>query len=133
MFQEGVQDDPRFLFQKKSISQVVCIPPDLSTSIIRWEVIRQSTQQIYQTSRKEETFLEDCASCKIFQFIHVQTYCKTSKTFPYCFANLPGILFHNISEEYSESCQTSKMELFAKILNGFQLLTIFAKSSILDV
>ena len=43
MFQEGVQDDPRFLFQKKSISQVVCIPPDVSASIIRWEVIRQST------------------------------------------------------------------------------------------
>ena len=29
--------------------------------------------------------------------------------------------------------QTSKMELFAKIINGFQLLNIFAKISILDV
>ena len=28
------------------------------------------------------------------------------------------------SEEYSELCQTSKMKLFAKTLNGFQLLTI---------
>ena len=29
--------------------------------------------------------------------------------------------------------QTSKMELFAKIVNGLRSLTIFAKSSILDV
>ena len=28
---------------------------------------------------------------------------------------------------------TSAMELFAKIINDFQLLTIFAKSSILDI
>ena len=33
---------------------------------------------------------------------------------------------------YSESCQISKMEPYAKIVNGFQLLTIFAESSILD-
>ena len=31
------------------------------------------------------------------------------------------------------SKQTSKMELFPKIVNGFQLLTIFAKRFILDV
>ena len=36
-------------------------------------------------------------------------------------------------EAYSEPCQTSKIELFAKIVNGFQPLTIFAKSSVLDV
>ena len=35
--------------------------------------------------------------------------------------------------EYSEPYETSKMELFAKIVNGFQLFTIFAKSSILDI
>ena len=29
--------------------------------------------------------------------------------------------------------RTSKIELFAKIISGFQLLNIFAKSSILDV
>ena len=34
---------------------------------------------------------------------------------------------------YSGSCQASKVERFAKIFNGFQLLTVFAKSSILDV
>ena len=33
---------------------------------------------------------------------------------------------------YSEPYQTSKMESFAKIVNGFQPLTIFAKSSIID-
>ena len=31
-----------------------------------------------------------------------------------------------------ELCQTSKMELFAKIVHSFKLLTIFEKSSILD-
>ena len=38
-----------------------------------------------------------------------------------------------IAEVYSESSQTSKMKLFAKRVNGLQLLTIFAKASILDV
>ena len=33
---------------------------------------------------------------------------------------------------YSELSQKSKMELFAKIVNGWKLLTNFAKSSILD-
>ena len=37
------------------------------------------------------------------------------------------------SESYSEPIQTSKMELFGKIVNGFSPLTIFAKSYILDV
>ena len=36
-------------------------------------------------------------------------------------------------EEYRETSRTSKMELLAKIANGFQPLTIFANSSILDV
>ena len=33
---------------------------------------------------------------------------------------------------YSEPCQTSKTELFAKIVNGSQPLTIFANASIVD-
>ena len=37
------------------------------------------------------------------------------------------------SEAYSEPCQRSKIEVFAKIVKGFSFLTIFAKSSILDV
>ena len=37
------------------------------------------------------------------------------------------------SEAYSKTCQISKMEVFAQIVNGFQFLTNFAKSSILDV
>ena len=36
-------------------------------------------------------------------------------------------------EAYLEPCQTSKMELFTKIVNGFSYLNIFAKSSISDV
>ena len=34
---------------------------------------------------------------------------------------------------YFEFCQTFKMKLFVKTINSFQPLTIFAKSSILDV
>ena len=37
------------------------------------------------------------------------------------------------SEAYSEHCQTFKMERFEKIVEGFELLTVFAKRSILDV
>ena len=36
-------------------------------------------------------------------------------------------------EEYSEPCQTFKMERFAKIVDDFQLLTIFIICSILDI
>ena len=39
----------------------------------------------------------------------------------------------NIREAYSELSRTSKKELFAKIVNSFQRLTFFEKSSILDV
>ena len=37
------------------------------------------------------------------------------------------------SEAYSEPCQTTKIEVFAKKVNSFSFFTIFAKSSILDV
>ena len=33
---------------------------------------------------------------------------------------------------YSKTCQTSKMEYFEQIVNGFQSLIIFTKSPILD-
>ena len=41
--------------------------------------------------------------------------------------------FDGFGKTYSESCQTSEMEFFAEIVNGFKSLTIFAKSSFLDV
>ena len=37
------------------------------------------------------------------------------------------------SEAYSESYQIFKMKIFGKIVKGFSFLTIFEKSSILDV
>ena len=37
------------------------------------------------------------------------------------------------AEAYSESRQVFNMKLLVKIVNNFQPLTIFAKSSILDV
>ena len=36
------------------------------------------------------------------------------------------------SEAYSEPCQTSKMDRFAKMVRSFYPLTIFVKRSILD-
>ena len=39
----------------------------------------------------------------------------------------------SLTEAYSDPCQTSKMENFAKIVDGFQPLPIFAKRSIIDV
>ena len=38
-----------------------------------------------------------------------------------------------MSEAYSEPCQKSKMEFFAKIINGFYPLIILAECSVLDV
>ena len=40
---------------------------------------------------------------------------------------------NHTSEAYLKPSRTSEMELFAKIVNGFQPLTIFAKSSTLGV
>ena len=37
------------------------------------------------------------------------------------------------TEAYSEAFQTSKMELFAKIVNEWKLLVVFKKNIILDV
>ena len=37
------------------------------------------------------------------------------------------------AEAYSEPCQTTKMSIFTKIVNGWKPLTIFAKSSIFDI
>ena len=42
-------------------------------------------------------------------------------------------IFQYSTEAYPEPSQTSKMELFAKIVNGFYPLTIFGKSFILDI
>ena len=44
-----------------------------------------------------------------------------------------GAVTCRIPETHFESIQTSKMELFAVIVHGFQPLTIFARSFILDV
>ena len=37
------------------------------------------------------------------------------------------------SEAYSELCQTSKVESFAKIVNGFKKITIFKRNSISEI
>ena len=47
-------------------------------------------------------------------------------------SNLLKIFTEVYLETHSEPSQVFKMELFAKIVNGFQPLAIFAKSFILD-
>ena len=42
-------------------------------------------------------------------------------------------LYSQALEVYLDPIQTSKMELFPKIVNTFQALTIFAKNSVVDV
>ena len=49
--------------------------------------------------------------------------------FKYCLI----IQIIQIAEVYSEPSRTSTMELFEKMVNGFELLNIFTKSSILDI
>ena len=46
---------------------------------------------------------------------------------------LGNLFFQTLAEAYSESYQTSKIELFAKTVKGFHSLTSLAKSSVLDV
>ena len=46
---------------------------------------------------------------------------------------LKPVLVIQKKEAYSEPCQTSKMELFVKIVDGGLQLAKFAKSSILEV
>ena len=48
-------------------------------------------------------------------------------------SNLTVTKFLMISEEYSEPCQLSKIQLYAKIVNGSKPWTIFAKNPVLDV
>ena len=37
------------------------------------------------------------------------------------------------SEAYSELCQTSKMEFFAKIVNGFKKIITVKRNSVLEI
>ena len=51
------------------------------------------------------------------------------------FVSLNFVLFQIVRtvDVYSEPTQTSTMQLFAKIIIGFQLFTTFLKSSMLDI
>ena len=45
----------------------------------------------------------------------------------------PNVITESRRETHSTPSQTSKIELFTKIVNGWKFFTIFAKSSIVDV
>ena len=47
--------------------------------------------------------------------------------------NKTSVILEPYSEAYSKPWQTSQIEVFTKIVKGFSFLTIFAKTSILDV
>ena len=57
-------------------------------------------------------------------------YMKVDKT-PYQESVYVAIYEVILTKAYLEPCQTSQMELFLKIVGGFQLLSVFTKSSIL--
>ena len=63
-------------------------------------------------------------------FLYVQSVKNISlHTFSYS----QHFLYGDSTEAYTKPGQTSKIERFLKIVNGFQPLTIFAKCSFLDV
>lgn len=51
----------------------------------------------------------------------------------YCLIDIKTTLCVYWEEVYVKSCQTLRMEIFANIVNSFQSLTGFAKSSNLDL
>ena len=88
--------------------------------------------------------------CKIFKNTYFEEHLQTaaSDSVRVCLCNsavvrsplaLLGEAYINsldmrwISETYLEPCQTSKMGLFEKIVDGWKPLTLFVKSSILDL
>ena len=70
-----------------------------------------------------------------FQLPFAQHFKNNPKFTLHCFESLPFFKLNIIlatAETYSEPSQTSKMEFFAKIINSWKPLTIFAKCFILD-
>ena len=89
-------------------------------------------------SRIKEDLTTNCSkilcmwvSYRLWEKYFTKTLMYSSET-----AILPTFPLYQVTahlEVYSEPCQMSKMELFAKIVNDWKPLTISAKSSFLDV
>ena len=71
--------------------------------------------------------------CQSLFFNKVAGFRLWHRCFPVNFAKCLRTPFAMSRESYSESCERSKMELFVKMISGFQPLTIVAKSFILEV
>ena len=84
-----------------------------------------------------ETVVQRCSVKKVFLEISQNSQGSTCARvsflikFDLCHERVKKFLRY--SDAYSESWQTSKMESFVKIVNGFLSLTIFSKGCILDV
>ena len=70
--------------------------------------------------------------CYVYHYYYSMSFSDEHFVSPFWW-NEFELKFFVSSKAYSEPCQISKMEFSAKIVNGFQLLTIFAKNSMLDV
>ena len=72
----------------------------------------------------------------IFEYIVINIYIEFiyHETFIVRY-DLINILINLIpnSDVYLERCQTSKIQFFVVLINGFQLLILFAKSFFLDI
>ena len=105
--------------------------------------------------QRPKTNLEKCYQCSVtMKFLWTSKFASNvlklrsirpirSLKFQHCDGYLLPLIFKSknktslslkaSSEPYPEGCQTRKMQVFANIVNGFSFLTIFAKSSILNI
>ena len=86
-------------------------------------------KKTYFLKKVKNIFKSMLSSCLIYSLIQYNLY---SVCHLHCISSDLSICHKfgkRLCKMYSETCQTSKMEPFAKITKGFQLLTIVARSS----
>ena len=107
-----------------------CIKPP--QSYLKSQKIEIKFNGVFINFAKFTGNMDLCSSISFIKFIFFMFFFRSILIFPlkilYCI-----YIVVLISEAYSEPCQLSKMEFFAKIFNGLKLLTVFAKISILDI
>ena len=107
-----------------------CFPENLRTASF-WNISEQLShlfsQTIFHMLLQDNTSFLKCFSSFLRVYFSLHLCIKTK-------FNFWITLTLGIQETYSEcQSQRSTMELFAKIVNSFPWITIFTKSSILDV
>ena len=115
-----------------------------SPGFFRWDFITEDLLDIHEipfekAKQKRKRLFFTAGICKCTVVFKLKTWNLQMFSRPSdikcSFVSSNFVLFRIIrtAEVYSEPSRTSTMELFAKIFKGFQLLTIFIKSSISDI